>query len=148
MKIFVDNLSLVLTEDDLERIFASYGKVDSVNIVTDKLSGLPCGFIEMPNEAEAALAMRSLEGSVVIGQTITLRVRDENSERRAEDERRFVKRRESMERRMPLDRRLYIDKIEFDNRREISHRRLNPQRRSSNNRRSTASRRELQNRRM
>jgi len=148
MKIYVGNLSLELSEDGLDRLFATYGKVDSVIIVTDRLSGLPSGFVDMPDETEAALAIQSLDGTDVIGHTITLRVRDDNSDRRDADERRFNDRRASIDRRMPLDRRLYIDKIEFDDRREITTRRINPPRRGNTNRRSELSRRAMQNRRM
>jgi len=55
MKIFVGNLSLVLTEGDLEHLFKTFGEVSSVNIVTDKLSGIPSGFVDMPNDSEAEM---------------------------------------------------------------------------------------------
>lgn len=148
MKIFVGNLSLLLTEDDLEHIFETFGKVDSVSIVTDNLSGLPSGFVEMPDETEALTAIRALDGTEVIGYTISLRARDEKSNRRDADERRFENRRNPIERRMSLDRRLYIDKIEFDDRREDTDRRVNPQRRSDINRRSTSNRRAENDRRL
>lgn len=132
---------MVLTEDDLEHLFETFGKVKSVSIVTDKISGLPAGFVDMPNDKEAELAIRNLDGIEVIGHTISLRSRAKDSDRREEDDRREDGRRESMERRMPLDRRLYIDKIEFDDRRNIIDRRINPPRRSNSNRRLTTSRR-------
>jgi len=148
MKIFVGNLSLVLTEDDLERLFESFGKVDSVSILTDNLSGLPGGFVEMPDETEAKAAIRALNGTEVIGHTISLRARVQKSDRRDVNERRSKERRNPIERRMPLDRRLYIDKIEFDDRRVIPDRRINPQRRNNINRRSTSNRRAELDRRL
>ena len=147
MKIFVGNLSLVFTEDDLKHLFKTFGEVSSVTIVTDKISGLPSGFVDMPSDTEGELAIRTLDGIEVIGHTITLRSREKDSERRDADNRRLQERRGSMDRRMPLDRRLYIDKIEFDERRDIPDRRVNPPRRSNNSRRSTSSRRSQSNRR-
>ena len=147
MKIFVGNLSLVLTEDDLDHLFKTFGEVSRVNIMTDKLSGLPSGFIDMPNDSEAEMAIRTLDGIEVIGHTITLRSREKDSDRRDADNRRLQERRASMERRMPLDRRLYIEKIEIDDRRDNTNRRVNPSRRGNNNRRSTSSRRNQSNRR-
>jgi len=137
-----------LTQDDLEHLFKTFGEVSSVTIVTDKISGLPSGFVDMPNDTEAEIAISTLDGIEVIGHTITLRSREKDSDRRDDDNRRLEERRGSMERRMPLDRRLYIDKIEFDERRDISNRRVNPPRRSNSSRRSTSSRRSQSNRRV
>ena len=147
MKIFVGNLSLVLTEGDLEHLFKTFGEISNVTIMTDKLSGLPSGFVDMPNDSEAEMAIRTLDGIEVIGHTIALRSRKKDSDRRDADNRRLQERRAAMERRMPLDRRLYIEKIEFDDKRDITNRRVNPQRRGNNNRRSTSSRRNQSNRR-
>ena len=92
MKIFVGNISLVLTEHDLEHLFDTFGEVSSVTIMTDKLSGLPSGFVDMPNDSEAEMAIRTLDGIEVIGHTISLRSRGKDSERRDADNRRFQER--------------------------------------------------------
>jgi hypothetical protein len=38
-KIYVGNLSFETTEDDLRDLFASHGAVDSVSIITDRMTG-------------------------------------------------------------------------------------------------------------
>jgi RNA recognition motif-containing protein len=41
--IFVGNLDYETTEDELRQLFAAYGPVDRVRIVTDRYSGQPRG---------------------------------------------------------------------------------------------------------
>ncbi len=62
MNIYVGNLPYNVTEDELKSTFAECGEVSSVNIITDKFSGQSkgFGFIEMPNNAEADEAIKSL----------------------------------------------------------------------------------------
>ena len=142
MVIYVGNLSLVVTEDDLDRLFSSYGTVNEVSIVNDKISGLPSGFVEMSNADETNSAVRGLDGVELIGQTLSLRRRENDAHRRSESDRRTEKeRRAEMPRRMPLDRRLYVDKIDHEDQRILDDRRLIPTRRSKNSRRSELSRR-------
>jgi RNA recognition motif-containing protein len=47
--IFVGNLDCGTSEDELRQLFAAYGPVDRVSIVTDRYSGQPRGsaFVEM-----------------------------------------------------------------------------------------------------
>ena len=149
MKIYVGNLSYVVTEDDLEHLFVAYGKVDSVSIVPDKMSGLPGGFVEMPDETEARTAIRNIDGIEMIGHTINLRIRDKKSERRIESARRLTdERRELMDRRAPLDRRIYLEEITFDDRRVQPNRRSIDDRRSLDRRDISDDRRNLTNRRI
>lgn len=58
-KLFIGNLPASTTENDLQTLFAEYGKVRSLKLVTDVFSG-QCkgfGFIEMEgHEARAAIA--------------------------------------------------------------------------------------------
>ena len=149
MKIYVGNLSYVVTEDDLEHLFVAYGKVDSVSIVPDKMSGLPSGFVEMPDETEARTDIRNIDGIEMIGHTINLRIRDKKSERRIESGRRLTdERRELMDRRAPLDRRIYLEEITFDDRRVQPNRRSFDDRRSLDRRDISDDRRNLANRRI
>lgn len=148
MKIYVGNLSYVVTEDDIEHLFMAYGKVDSVSIVPDRLSGLPSGFVDMPDESEARTAIRNIDGIEMIGHTLNLRIRDKKSERRMESGRRLaIDRREPMNRRSPLDRRIYVEEITFDdrrahpNRRAVDERRILDRREVSNDRRNIINRR-------
>ncbi len=63
MNIYIGNLPLGTTEDGLRQAFELYGRVTSINIVKDKLSGrsLGFGFIEMPGHKQAAQAIRALD---------------------------------------------------------------------------------------
>jgi len=68
-KIFVGNLSFRATEDQVRSMFAEYGTVDSVSIVTDRDTGQArgFGFVEMSNDAEAERAINSLSGKELAG---------------------------------------------------------------------------------
>lgn len=86
MNIFVGNLPFSIEEVDLRESFEVYGTVDSVKIVTDKFSGRSkgFGFVEMPTDAEALLAIEELNGSSVQGRGIVVN----KSEPKPEGERR------------------------------------------------------------
>ena len=66
MNIYVGNLSLETTADELRREFAEFGEVISVIIMNDKYigSGQPrgYGYVEMALKSEGATAIASLEG--------------------------------------------------------------------------------------
>ncbi|HPT27102.1 MAG TPA: RNA-binding protein, partial [Bryobacteraceae bacterium] len=51
--IFVGNLSFQTTQDELQGVFATYGSVERVSIVTDRDSGQPrgFGFVEMTDRS-------------------------------------------------------------------------------------------------
>ena len=74
MKIYVGNLSYEVTEDELRTEFTVFGKVDSVNIATDRFSGRPRGFafIEMPAVAEGQAAIEGLNGKTLKERTLTV----------------------------------------------------------------------------
>jgi len=66
-KIYVGNLPYNATEDDLRALFAQYGTVESVSLITDRETGQPRGFafVEMNegvNEAIAALDQKDYGG--------------------------------------------------------------------------------------
>ena len=65
MNIFVGNLSFKTSEEQLFDLFASYGEVTSVKIITDKFSGNSRGFafVEMPEQEEAQNAVDNLNDS-------------------------------------------------------------------------------------
>ncbi len=64
MKLFVGNLSRETTEDDLRQAFGEFGGVESVAIITDRMTGDPRGFafVEMGNVDEARAAIETLPG--------------------------------------------------------------------------------------
>jgi RNA recognition motif-containing protein len=71
-KLYVGNLSYSVTKEMLEELFGKIGKVDSVNIVTDRYSGLSrgFGFVEMTNPNEASEAIKQLNGQTVADRQI------------------------------------------------------------------------------
>jgi RNA recognition motif-containing protein len=66
MNIYVGNLSLEMTEDELRKEFTVFGEVISVTIMNDKYigSGQPrgYGYVEMASKSEGATAIANLEG--------------------------------------------------------------------------------------
>jgi len=72
MNIYVGNLSWGLSEDDLREKFESYGEVDSVKIIQDKMTGRSrgFGFVEMPNDSEGKTAIAELNGKELDGRAI------------------------------------------------------------------------------
>lgn len=69
MNIFVGGLSEGVKEEQLEKTFGVYGKVNSVTVVKDSRSGEPRGFgyVEMPVNAEATAAIAGLNGHSRLG---------------------------------------------------------------------------------
>lgn len=67
MNIFVGNLSYELREDELEQLFTEFGEVSSAKVITDKFTGRSkgFGFVEMPNDDDAAKAIDALDGQEV-----------------------------------------------------------------------------------
>ncbi len=66
MNIYVGNLSLETTEDELRKEFTDFGEVISVTIMNDRYigSGQPrgYGYVEMVLKSEGATAIANLEG--------------------------------------------------------------------------------------
>lgn len=66
MNIYVGNLSLEMTEDELRKEFTEFGEVTSVTMMNDKYigSGQPrgYGYVEMASKSEAETAIANLEG--------------------------------------------------------------------------------------
>jgi len=74
MKMYVGNLAYDVTEDELAAEFGAYGKVDSVAIPADKISGRPRGFafVEMASKSEAEAAITGLNGKMLKDRTIVV----------------------------------------------------------------------------
>jgi len=72
MNIYVGNLSYSVSENDLREAFSEFGKVESVNIITDKFSGQSkgFGFVEMPDDSEADQAIKAMNGRNLKGRDI------------------------------------------------------------------------------
>ncbi|WP_340680448.1 RNA-binding protein [Paraglaciecola sp.] len=67
MKILVRNLDRETTEDELNRAFSAFGKVQSCSIVREKTNDLSkgFGFVEMPKPGDAKAAVKSLNDSML-----------------------------------------------------------------------------------
>jgi RNA recognition motif-containing protein len=76
MNIYVGNLSLEMTEDELRKEFAEFGEVISVTIMNDNYigSGQPrgYGYVEMSSKSEGATAIATLEGEKLRNQVINV----------------------------------------------------------------------------
>ena len=83
MNIFVGNLNWATTEDELEELFAPYGRVDRAEIITDRYTGRSrgFGFVEMPDASAAQAAIDGLNGTSVGGRSLTV-----NEARQREDQ--------------------------------------------------------------
>jgi cold-inducible RNA-binding protein len=70
--IFVGNLDYETSEDDLRQLFAAYGLVDRVSIVTDRYSDQPRGFafVEMASAGDADKAITELNGAQLHGRAL------------------------------------------------------------------------------
>lgn len=73
-KLYIGNLSWNTTEDQLQELFSQVGTVESVTIITDKVSGRSkgFGFVEMSSEEEAQEAISKLNGQTVDERTIVV----------------------------------------------------------------------------
>ena len=71
-KIYIGNLPFSSTEDELRTVFERHGRVESVNVITDRDSGRPRGFafIEMDEASAADDAIRALDGSELGGRSL------------------------------------------------------------------------------
>ena len=74
MNIYVGNLSYDVTEETLRQAFEAFGQVSSARIIKDKYSGQPrgFGFVEMPKQAQAQAAIKSLNGKELLGKQMSV----------------------------------------------------------------------------
>tara|TARA_Y100000815_G_C13287959_1_gene479587 strand:+ start:1163 stop:1417 length:255 start_codon:yes stop_codon:yes gene_type:complete len=72
MNIYLGNIAWSMTEDDIEALFAEFGAVSSVKIITDKYSGRSkgFGFVEMDDDAAAQKAIDALNDSEQEGRSL------------------------------------------------------------------------------
>ncbi len=74
MKIYVGNLSYEAGEDGLRELFAKYGQVDEVAIITDRQTGKARGFafVTMPDSGQAQAAISALNGQQFEGRSLVV----------------------------------------------------------------------------
>ena len=61
-----------MTEEELKNIFAQYGEVTSVRLVSDRETGRAkgFGFVDMADDAQATAAIEAVNGSVQSGRPL------------------------------------------------------------------------------
>ncbi|MEE8507879.1 MAG: RNA-binding protein [Myxococcota bacterium] len=82
-RIYVGNLSFQTTEEAINDLFAQKGQVDSVSIITDRMTGRSrgFGFVDMPDDTEGRAAMEALNGADLDGRTLKVNEARESAQR-------------------------------------------------------------------
>ncbi len=73
-RLYVGNLAFQTSEDDLNALFAAYGEVQSVSIITDRETGRSrgFGFVEMSDDDDAQKAIDGVNGQDVGGRVLNV----------------------------------------------------------------------------
>ena len=76
MNLYIGNLNYNVKESDLRNVMEEYGAVASVKLITDRETRRSKGFafIEMPDDTEAANAIKELNGAEYDGKVINVNV--------------------------------------------------------------------------
>ena len=84
VQIFVGNLAFTVTEQDVRELFAPYGVVDRINLITDRETGRPrgFGFVEMADNHAAEEAIQALNGKELAGRALHVDEARQREERR------------------------------------------------------------------
>ena len=82
-KIYIGNMPFSVTDSQLNEMFAKHGNVNSVNIITDKISNRPRGFafVEMETEEAAQKAIAELNGTQLEGRALVVNQAKPQTER-------------------------------------------------------------------
>ncbi len=81
-KLYVGNLPFTAQEDEIRNLFATYGEVLSVALISDRETGRPrgFGFVEM-NESGARSAIEALDGKDFQGRNLRVNEAQERAPR-------------------------------------------------------------------
>lgn len=89
MDIYVGQLPYNVNESELKDLFTEFGEIGTINLVMDRFSGRSkgFGFVEMPNNSEADVAIKALNRTMFKGREIKVnqvqkQKRDKRSKRR------------------------------------------------------------------
>jgi RNA recognition motif-containing protein len=84
MNIYVGNLSLEVSEDDLIELFSRYGQVKRAEIKREMFSGTSkgFGFVDMPGHRHSLTAIAGLNGKDLMGQSLRVNEARERPQRR------------------------------------------------------------------
>ena len=71
-KLYVGNLSYGVTSETLAQLFSAHGKVDSADVIIDRMTGRSkgFGFVEMSTEDEARAAIAATNGQDLEGRAM------------------------------------------------------------------------------
>lgn len=85
--LYVGNLSYDTTEETLRTLFAEYGQIESVRLITDRYTGRSKGFafVEMSTDQAAQEAIGGLNGKQVDNREIKVDAAKPQRERRGSD---------------------------------------------------------------
>ncbi|MBA4377381.1 MAG: RNA-binding protein [bacterium] len=74
MKIYVGNLNFRSSEEEIQALFATYGQVEDVTLITDKETGRPrgFGFVIMAADDAGRRAIDELNGKEFDGRALTV----------------------------------------------------------------------------
>jgi len=74
MNIYVGNISYDATDETIRQLFESFGEVTSARVIKDKYTGQSrgFGFVEMPAQAQAEAAIKSLNGKELLGKQMSV----------------------------------------------------------------------------
>jgi RNA recognition motif-containing protein len=83
MNIYVGNLSFQADEQAVGDLFAQYGEVLSVRMITDRETGRPrgFGFVEMASSEEGQAAIDALNGQEHLGRQLNINEAQPRQER-------------------------------------------------------------------
>ena len=75
MNLYIGNLNYNVKESDLRNVMEEYGAVAAVKLITDRETRRSKGFafIEMPDDAEAANAIKELNGAEYVGRPMVVK---------------------------------------------------------------------------
>lgn len=75
MNIFVANLNFRLQDERLRQIFEEFGQVTTAKVIMDRKTNKSkgFGFVEMPEDREASLAIKELDGADIDGRNIVVK---------------------------------------------------------------------------
>ncbi|PKL76387.1 MAG: RNA-binding protein [Candidatus Melainabacteria bacterium HGW-Melainabacteria-1] len=85
MNIYVGNLSYQADEQGIGDLFAQYGEVQSVRVMTDRETGRPrgFGFVEMASSDDGQKAIDALDGQDHMGRQLKINEARPREERRS-----------------------------------------------------------------
>jgi RNA recognition motif-containing protein len=73
-RLYIANIPLKATEENVKNLFADIGEVVSINLVTNARTGKPKGFafLVMASDEEARKAIETLNGTLLLGRPLSV----------------------------------------------------------------------------